>query len=54
MQEVLIQTEINFSAFGPDARLIGAVAGVIYEFLSNPTHLEMEVMLGRVISTIDA
>jgi glucokinase-like ROK family protein len=54
MHEVVIQTEINISAFGPDASLIGAIAGVIDDVLSNPTHVEKEVVLTRVINTIDA
>ena len=48
MHEIVIQTEINISAFGPDASLIGAVAVVIDDILTNPTHVEKEVVPGRI------
>jgi hypothetical protein len=50
----VIQTEINISAFGTDASVIGAVAVVIDDILTNPTHVEKEVMLDTVISSIAA
>jgi hypothetical protein len=52
MNEIVIQTEINLSAFGPDASLIGAAAVVVDDILTNPTHIEKEVMLGRVLDPI--
>ncbi len=54
MHEIVNQTEINISAFGPDASLIGAVAVVVDDILTNPIHVEKEVMLGRVVNTIAA
>jgi glucokinase len=44
MHEIVQQTEINLSAFGPDASLIGAAAVVVDDILTNPTHVEKEVM----------
>jgi predicted NBD/HSP70 family sugar kinase len=46
MPEIVAQTEINFSAFGSDSSLIGAVAIVVDDILTNPTLVEKEVMLG--------
>jgi predicted NBD/HSP70 family sugar kinase len=54
LHEIVIQTEINISAFGTDASVIGAVAVVIDDILTNPTHVEKEVMLDTVISSIAA
>ena len=54
MHEIVIQTEINISAFGTDASVIGAVAVVVNDILTNPTHIEKEVVLDRVISSIVA
>jgi glucokinase-like ROK family protein len=48
MHEIVLQTEINLSAFGPDASLIGAAAVVVDDILTNPTHVDKEVMLGRI------
>ncbi len=44
MQEILSQTEINLSAFGPDASLVGAAAVVVDDVLTHPSHVEKEVM----------
>ncbi len=44
MQEILAQTEINLSAFGPDASLVGAAAVVVDDVLTHPSHVEKEVM----------
>jgi glucokinase-like ROK family protein len=44
MSASVVQTELNLSAFGPDASLIGAAAIVIDDILSYPTHVEKEVM----------
>jgi glucokinase len=44
MSASVLQTELNLSAFGPDASLIGAAAIVIDDILSYPTHVEKEVM----------
>jgi glucokinase-like ROK family protein len=44
MQEILAQTEINLSAFGPDASLVGAAAVVVDDVLTYPSHIEKEVM----------
>ena len=44
MQEILSQTEINLSAFGPDASLVGAAAVVVDDVLTYPSHVEKEVM----------
>jgi glucokinase-like ROK family protein len=52
MQEIVVQTEINNSAFGPDASLIGAAAVVVDDILTNPTHVEKEVMPSRVVDPI--
>jgi glucokinase-like ROK family protein len=46
MPEIVAQTEINFSAFGPDSSLIGAVAIVVDDILTSPALVEKEVMLG--------
>jgi hypothetical protein len=54
LHEIVIQTEINISAFGTDASVIGAVAVVINDILTNPTHVEKEVVLNSVISSIAA
>jgi len=40
MPEIAVQTEVGLSAFGPDASLIGAVAVVVNDILSNPSHVE--------------
>jgi glucokinase-like ROK family protein len=42
--ENVVQTEVSLSAFGSDASLIGAAAIVIDDILTNPTHVEKEVM----------
>ena len=44
MSEIVSQAEINLSAFGPDASLIGAAAVVIDDILMYPSHIEKEVM----------
>ena len=44
MHEILSQTEVNLSAFGPDASLIGAAAVVVDDVLTYPSHVEKEVM----------
>ncbi len=44
MQEILSQTEIDLSAFGPDASLVGAAAVVVDDVLTFPSHVEKEVM----------
>jgi glucokinase-like ROK family protein len=54
MHEIVIQTEINISAFGPDASLIGAVAVVVDDILANPTHVEKEVMFNRILDPLSA
>jgi glucokinase-like ROK family protein len=48
MPENVVQTEVGLSAFGSDASLIGAAAIVIDDILTNPTHVEKEVMPARV------
>ena len=48
MREIVNQTEINISAFGPDASVIGAVAVLVDDILTNPTHIEKEVVLGGI------
>jgi predicted NBD/HSP70 family sugar kinase len=48
MRETVNQTEINISAFGPDASVIGAVAVLVDDILTNPTHIEKEVVLGGI------
>ncbi len=48
MHEIVLQTEVNLSAFGPNASLIGAAAVVVDDILTNPTHIEKEVMPGRI------
>ena len=52
MHEIVRQTEINLSAFGPDASLIGAAAVVVDDILTNPTHVEKEVMPGQSHNSI--
>ncbi len=52
MQEMGGQTEINLSAFGSDASLIGAAAVVVNDILRNPTHVEKEVVAGKELQTI--
>ncbi len=54
MHEILVQTEINLSAFGPDASLIGAAAVVVDDVLSNPSHVEKEVMPLKELAAIAA
>ncbi len=44
MGEILSQTEINVSAFGPDASLVGAAAVIVDDVLKFPSHVEKEVM----------
>jgi glucokinase-like ROK family protein len=44
MHEIFSQAEINLSAFGPDASLVGAAAVVIDDLLMYPSHIEKEVM----------
>ena len=53
MQEILAQTEINLSAFGPDASLVGAAAVVVDEVLTHPSHVEKEVMPHNVPTPIE-
>jgi glucokinase-like ROK family protein len=48
MHEIVLQTEISLSAFGPQASLIGAAAVVVDDILTNPTHVEKEVMPGKI------
>jgi len=52
MHEIVIQTEINISAFGTDASVIGAVAVVVDDILTNPIHIEKEVVPGKVLDLI--
>jgi len=52
MQEIVMQTVIKISAFGPDASLIGAAAVVIDDILTNPTHVEKEVVAGKRLHPI--
>ncbi len=44
MGEILSQTQINLSAFGPDASLVGAAAVIVDDILKFPSHVEKEVM----------
>ena len=44
MSEFMSQTEIDLSAFGPDASLVGAAAVVVDDILNHPSHVEKEVM----------
>ncbi len=53
MQEILAQTEINLSAFGPDASLVGAAAVVIDDVLTHPSHVEKEVMPQTITAQIE-
>jgi glucokinase-like ROK family protein len=50
MHEIVLQTEVHLSAFGPDASLIGTAAVVVDDILTNPTHVEKEVMPGRMLN----
>jgi predicted NBD/HSP70 family sugar kinase len=52
MRETVNQTEIDISAFGPDASVIGALAVLVDDILTNPTHIEKEVVPGRVTSPV--
>jgi glucokinase-like ROK family protein len=52
MHEIVQQTEIHLSAFGPEASLIGAAAVVVDDILTNPTHVEKEVMPGRITDSM--
>ncbi len=52
MKEILSQTEIHLSAFGPDASLVGAAAVVVDEVLTHPLHVEKEVMRHNSIESI--
>jgi predicted NBD/HSP70 family sugar kinase len=52
MHEIVLQTEIDLSAFGPDASLIGTAAVVVDDILTHPTHVEKEVMLGRIAKPV--
>ena len=54
MQEILAQTEIDLSAFGPDASLVGAAAVVVDDVLTHPSHVEKEVMPHHVTLPIAA
>jgi len=54
MQEIVSQAEISLSGFGPDASVIGAAAVVVDDILTNPTHVEKEVVPGALMSTISA
>jgi hypothetical protein len=40
LPEIGQQSEVHLSTFGPDASLIGAIAIVVDDILSNPTHVE--------------
>ncbi len=53
MQEILVQTEISLSAFGPDASLVGAAAVVVDDVLTHPSHVEKEVMPYNVPTPIE-
>jgi predicted NBD/HSP70 family sugar kinase len=44
LPELNRSVRVELSQFGPDASLIGAAAIVIDDILSNPTHVEKEVM----------
>jgi predicted NBD/HSP70 family sugar kinase len=44
MHEIHSQTELNLSAFGPDASLVGAAAVVVDDILNHPQHVAKEVM----------
>jgi glucokinase-like ROK family protein len=48
MHEIDVQAETSLSVFGPDASLIGAVAVVVDDILTNPTQIEKEVVPGRI------
>ena len=48
MHEIDVQAETGLSVFGPDASLIGAVAVVVDDILTNPTQIEKEVVPGRI------
>jgi glucokinase-like ROK family protein len=52
MDEIVSQTEINLSAFGPDSSLIGAAAVVVDDILMNPSHVAKEVMLHKEFAPI--
>lgn len=52
MQEIFSQTEINLSAFGPDASLVGAAAVVVDDVLTYPSHVEKEVMPPAITAQI--
>ncbi len=52
MQEILAETEISLSAFGPDASLVGAAAVVVDEVLTHPLGVEKEVNSQRVPEAI--
>jgi glucokinase-like ROK family protein len=52
MNEIVAQTEIHLSAFGPDASLIGAAAVVVDDILTNPMRVGKEVMPGAEYSPI--
>lgn len=54
MHEIVDQTQIRISAFGPDASLIGAAAVVIDDILTNPARLAKEVMRGKEINSVVA
>ncbi|HEY5981969.1 MAG TPA: ROK family protein [Anaerolineales bacterium] len=54
MPGIVAQTEINLSAFGPDASLIGAAAVVIDDILGNPTEVEKEVMDRGALQAVSA
>lgn len=44
MSEIRSQTEINLSAFGADASLVGAAAVIVDDILQFPSHVQKEVM----------
>ncbi len=54
MDEIVSQTEINLSAFGPDSSLIGAAAVVVDDILMNPSHVAKEVMPHKEFAPIAA
>lgn len=54
MPEILSQAEIELSAFGPDASLVGAAAVVVDEVLTYPSHVEKEVMPSTIPAQVVA
>ena len=54
LSEIVGQTDICVSAFGPDASLIGAAAVVIDHILGKPTAVAKEVMPGTALNIVVA